>query len=234
MKISINQPAYIPWQGYFDRIDYADIHVVLDHVQFEKNSFTNRNKILSNQGPQWITIPVTKGLLGQVSIHSMRTLNNKKWIKNHLKTLIQNYSKSPFFDEYFTGIERELVSKVSEDNFFQIIESINVLIMNYLGITTPVVYSSDLKIESKKSDLVLDICKSQYASEYLSGSHGKDYLELDKFKQEKINIRFQNYNHPSYKQKQEEFFPYLSVLDLLFNHGTESLNILREGRNFNI
>ena len=51
MKISINQPAYIPWLGYFDRIDYADIHIVLDHVQFEKNSFTNRNKITSNNGP---------------------------------------------------------------------------------------------------------------------------------------------------------------------------------------
>ena len=74
MKISINQPAYIPWLGYFDRIDYADIHVVLDHVQIEKNSksYTNRNKIISNNGTQWITIPITKGENGEKNINKIR------------------------------------------------------------------------------------------------------------------------------------------------------------------
>ena len=94
MKISINQPAYLPWLGYFDRIDYADIHIVLDHVQFEKNSFTNRNKITSNHGPHWITIPVTKGENGSSNINKIRCTKNKKWIKNHLNSISQNYSKT--------------------------------------------------------------------------------------------------------------------------------------------
>ena len=83
MRLSINQPAYIPWLGYFDRIDHADLHIVLDHVQFEKNSFINRNKMHSNLEPQWITIPVSKGKNGENSIKEIKTFNNKKWIKTH-------------------------------------------------------------------------------------------------------------------------------------------------------
>ena len=86
MKVSINQPAYIPWLGYFERIDYADIHIVLDHVQFEKNSYINRNKIISNQDFQWLTIPLKKGTHRESTINKIQTLNNW-WIEKHLKSL---------------------------------------------------------------------------------------------------------------------------------------------------
>lgn len=232
MKISINQPAYVPWLGYFDRIDCSDIHIVLDHVQFEKNSFTNRNKITSNNGPQWITIPVTKGKNGSSNINKIRCLQNKKWIKNHLNSISQNYSKAPFFQDYFSPFEKTLLKKVDCDNFLEIVEEINSLLLGFLGITTPIVYSSQLNIKSRKSELILDLCKSQKASQYLSGINGKDYLILDAFGKEKIEVLFQAYEHPIYTQKEETFIPYLSILDLLFFHGPNSLNIIRQGRNF--
>ena len=232
MRLSINQPAYIPWLGYFDRIDHADLHIVLDHVQFEKNSFINRNKMHSNLKPQWITIPVSKGENRENFIMEIKTFNNKKWIKTHLKTITQNYSKAPFFEDYFEEFSDLLKTKTNENNLLKIIEPINLLILKFLDIKTPIVYSRKLDIKSKKSDLVLDICLSQKATQYLSGINGKDYLDIQSFSDNNIKVAFQEYNHPVYYQGQRDFNPYLSILDLLFYHGEESLKILRKGRNF--
>ena len=86
MLISINQPAYIPWLGYYERIDSSDVHVILDHVQFEKNSFTNRNKILTQNGPVWLTIPIaTKGKFGDLAINQLKFSDISKWKKKHLE-----------------------------------------------------------------------------------------------------------------------------------------------------
>ena len=234
MRMSISQPAYIPWLGYFDRIDYADIHVVLDHVQIEKNSksYTNRNKIISNNGTQWITIPITKGENGEKNINKIRSIENRKWIKTYLRSISQNYSKTPFFSDYFTPFEKTLLNKVNCDNFLEIIEAINSLLLGFLGITTPIIYSSQLNIQSRKSELILDLCKSQKARQYLSGMNGRDYLKLDSFDKEKIEVLFQAYEHPKYAQKERTFTPFLCILDLLFFHGPNSLNIIRQGRNF--
>lgn len=231
MKVSINQPAYIPWLGYFERIDYADVHIVLDHVQFEKNSFTNRNKIISNQGPQWLTIPISKGVNGEATINKVQ-VSNHRWIKNHLKSIVQNYSKAPYFDQYFDLFKSLLESKKDSLNFLEIIESINLKILELLEINTPIIYSNDLNIKTKKSTLILDICKSQNATQYISGINGKDYLELDIFRANDISIIYQSYQHPLYGQKGDKFTSYLSVLDLLFYQGPESLTILRKGRNY--
>ena len=72
MIVSINQPAYLPWLGYFHRIAVSDLHVVLDHVQFEKNSFTNRNKVRTASGTPWLTVPVrSKGRFGDLAINEV-------------------------------------------------------------------------------------------------------------------------------------------------------------------
>ena len=232
MKLSISQPAYIPWLGYFDRIGHADLHIVLDHVQFERRSFISRNKLQSNTGTQWITIPVSKGKNGEDSINVIKTLNNEKWIKTHLKTITQNYSKAPFFEDYFEEFSDLLKEKTNENNIVKIIEPINFLILKFLNIKTPIIYSSKLGIKTKKSDLIRDICLSQEATEYFSGTNGKDYLNLQSFSENNIKVAFQEYNHPVYYQGQRDFQPYLSILDLIFYHGKESLEILRKGRNF--
>tara|TARA_A100001015_G_C14984501_1_gene710922 strand:+ start:1211 stop:1933 length:723 start_codon:yes stop_codon:yes gene_type:complete len=234
MKISINQPAYLPWLGYFERIDSSDIHVILNHVQYEKNSYINRNKIYANQKVLWLTIPVSKalGTLDNNSIKNVVTQNNKKWIRTHLKTIYYNYCKSPFFDQYYPDFKRLLENQINEKCFFNIINSINNLFLKYLNIKTQIIYSNNLGIDSKKSDLVLDICKSQNAKQYLSGENGIDYLNLDDFEKSNINVFFQKYNHPVYNQYRKKFISHLSILDLLFFHGKESLNIIRKGKNY--
>ncbi len=234
MKISINQPAYIPWLGYFERIDSSDVHVILNHVKFEKNSFINRNKIFANHKRQWLTIPVSKGeesIDGDI-IMNMITQNNKRWIRNHLKSIYLNYCKAPFFDQYYPDLKDLLEYQINQKNFFIIVNSINNLIIGFLNIKTQIIYSDMLNIDSKKSDLVLDICKSQNATQYLSGEKGIQYLNIKKFEKNKVDILFQKYNHPSYNQFAEKFISHLSVLDLLFFHGRESLEIIRKGKNY--
>jgi hypothetical protein len=101
MRVSIMQPAYLAWLGYFDRIAMSDIHVVLDHVQFEKNSFTNRNKVRSSAGWSWLTVPVeTSGRFGSLAIRDLKIASEPRWRKKHLNTIETCYGRSPFFDVY--------------------------------------------------------------------------------------------------------------------------------------
>ena len=107
MIISAHQPAYLPWCGYFQRISMSDVFVILDEVQFEKNSFTNRNQIKTSNGVFWLTVPVRlKGHLSS-NIKQIEISDNGQWAKKHWKTIKQNYLKAPFFDLYqdtFKGV----------------------------------------------------------------------------------------------------------------------------------
>ncbi|MBK8220145.1 MAG: WbqC family protein [Candidatus Obscuribacter sp.] len=106
MIVSISQPAYLPWLGYFDRIAASELHVELDHVQFEKRSFTSRNKILSANGPLWLSVPVkTKGLYQQVTIENLEIDNSTDWRSNHWKNIKQAYSKAPYFKALANEVE---------------------------------------------------------------------------------------------------------------------------------
>src|SRR5687767_15737851 len=98
MIVSINQPAYLPWLGYFDRIARSDLHVVLDHVQFEKNSMTNRNQIRAGAEARMLTVPVrTAGRFGQLPINELEVANYTPWARKHWQAISQGYSKSAFF-----------------------------------------------------------------------------------------------------------------------------------------
>ena len=234
MIVSINQPAYLPWLGYFDRIEASDIHIILDHVQFEKNSFTNRNKIKTAQGTTWLTVPLlTKGKFGDLTIQTIEIDNKSKWAKKHLAGIAQNYRKSPFFKDYFPQLE-ELYNQ-EWANLNQLISKLNTLFLEWLKIDTKLIYSSDLGINSTKSQLVLDLCKEVEAKIYISGAIGRDYLETQLFNENKIEVVFQEYQHPTYNQlyqSEDGFEYYMSILDLLFNHGKDSLEIVKKGRNF--
>ncbi len=225
MIISINQPAYLPWLGYFNRIAKSDIHIVLDHVQFEKNSVTNRNKILLNKEPLCLTIPVlTKGKFENLSIDSLEVDQKVKWQKKHFASISQAYSKSLFWNEIHKELESFYHLNVKNLNSFLSLQMM--FFTKYLGVKTPVYFSKDCKFKEKKSDLVLEICQKFKATTYLSGPFGRDYLELNKFSDLGINVIFEDYQHPEYPQKSDRFYPYLSTLDLMVNCGKNSLKVL--------
>lgn len=225
MLISINQPAYLPWLGYFARIAQSDRHIVLDHVQFEKNSMVNRNKIRTTQGPCLLTVPLnTAGKFGDLAINTVQINNNLKWQKKHWQSIYFNYKKTPFF----AGYEEKLHDGYRQrwQNLGELLQWQLEFFLDALNIKTELIYSSAKNYSQVKSDLVLAICEDAAATGYLSGPFGKDYLDQSAFDRKGIAVEYQDYQHPRYTQGQLEFVSHLSVLDLLCHHGPQSLAIL--------
>lgn len=225
MIISINQPAYLPWLGYFERIARSDLHVVLDHVQFEKNSYINRNKIRTKDGVAWLTVPLaTKGKFGKLAIHGLEIALPNKWKNKHWACLKMNYARSPCFNQYKAPYE-ELYSQ-EWGSFMPFVRALLNQSLLDLGIKTPLIYSSEMKVKGCKSGLILNICRSLGATAYLSGSQGWRYLEHKAFLEAGISLEYQDYRHPVYRQAWPGFESHLGIPDLLFNHGKNSLNII--------
>ena len=225
MVASINQPAYLPWLGYFDRIIKSDVHIILDNVQFEKNSFINRNMIVTDTNWTWLTVPVqTKGNFGNLEIKNLKIDNTSRWKKKHYNSLRYYYGKSKYF------VEHENWFKDFYDNewnyLYPLLEASTDYLLKTLGIKTPAVRSSEMSAKGNKSRFILDICLEIGATTYLSGPFGRDYLNLDEFKREGIQVVFHRYNYPNYKQLIKEFQNNMSVVDLIFNEGPKSFQII--------
>lgn len=199
MIVSVMQPAYLPWLGYFDRIYKSDLFIILDNVMLERSSktrFTNRNKIRTFQGWSWLTVPVRKSGLGQPIINKVGINNEQKWQSKHFLSLIHSYSRSHYFSEHkdwFEYFYKQSFSLLAP----MLRESTNYL-LEALSINTPSVYSSDLQVEGQKSDLILNLCQKVGATTYLSGPFGRDYLNAGGFQQAGIELKFHDYQHPTY------------------------------------
>ena len=218
----------MPWLGYYHRIGLSDTHVILDHVQFEKNSFTNRNKIRIPDGWTWLTIPLrTKGKFGQLQINQLQA-SNELWRKKHWTAIMLNYAKAPFFKTYAPLFEE--IYQQDTESFFDTVDKMNRLFMEQLNLQTKILYSSQMNPSKTKSDLVLELCLKANATVYLSGTLGREYLDLDSFARHDIRVVFQNYMHPEYQQVYQVFEPYMAIIDLLFNHGPSSRDILFENQ----
>lgn len=231
MIVSIHQPGYLPWLGYFHKVALSNIHVFLDTVQFEKNYVDNRNKIKTSQGWSWLTVPVlTKGRFDSLILNTLEIDNKIDWRKKHWQSILQNYRKALFFHQhsgFFENIYQQEWNKLIELN-----QVIIRYLLEQLGIKSDIVMASCLQAAGEKSELVLNICKELNAETYISGSMGKGYLDEDRFNEANIKIIYQDYQHPVYQQLYGEFQPYMSVIDLLFNHGEKSRDIIRTQTNY--
>lgn len=215
MIMSAHQPAYLPWLGYFDKIRRSDIFIFLDTVQYEKNSFTNRNKIKSPNGPIWLSIPVIKTDHFEKIMSEMPIDNKSHWQRKHLNSIQMSYSKAPHFKEMFPKLQ-ELYSR-EYDNIVDATWDHLMFWLKILDIHTKIIKSSTLDVSSKKSDFVYDLCKAVGADYYISGVMGKDYLETGKFKEAGIEVEFQDYKHPIYPQLYGEFIPNMGIVDFAMN-----------------
>jgi len=230
MICSIHQPQTFPWIGYFAKIFQSDIFVILDNVQFKKNEWQNRNRLKTPAGWQWLTVPVIHRF-GQL-ISEVKVNNTVNWRKKHIQTLKTFYGKAPFFKIYFPEIE-ELYQKQWESLADFNLAGIK-WILDKLAIQTPVKIASDLKELQKHSEVspnerLILITKIMKADSYLSGAGGINYLKTDLFPNNSLNLIFQKFEHPVYRQLHGKFVSYLSILDLLLNEGPYSLNIIKGG-----
>ena len=221
MKItSAHQPAYLPWLGYFHKIALADEFILLDSVQFEKNSFTNRNKIKVSNGEAWLTIPLE--MKGHISkcVNEMQIDEKSDWRKKHWNSLLMNYKKAPHFIKYADFFE----SYYKNTTTSKLVDFISVSTNYFLSeLQIKPIYKelSSLSIQSKKQELIADICEVTKSDLFVFGSQGKDYADVDYFKKKNISCYFQEYKHPVYPQLWGDFKPYMSIIDCLFNNGSE-------------
>jgi len=224
ITVVILQPGYIPWLGFFDQMYKSDTFVILDDVQYDKHGWRNRNRIKTAQGIQWMTVPVLTSGKNNLIIKDVLIDNRTGWQKKHLKSIEQNYKKSQFFKEYFYIFE-EILSKEWKyliDLDMEFIYRLNAI----LGLNRKIIFASALNIKTDKTERLINICQILNADSYLTGDAAKDYIEKDKFDNNNIRLEFHNYSHPTYKQLYGKFMPFLSIVDLLFNNGGESLEIL--------
>ena len=222
--IGILQPGYLPWLGFFEQLYRCDVFVLYDDVQFEKGSWRNRNRIKTITGPQWLTVPVLlKGKKFPV-IKEVKIDNTTSWQKKHTLSILQNYRKAPFLARY----EEDFVSRLEKPWDWLIdldLELIQWLALE-LGIKTPILRSSEMGIFGAGMQRLIEIILRLGGSRFYEGSAGRNYIENNVFEREGISVIFQDYEHPFYPQLHGDFVSHLSIIDLLFNCGPGSLNIL--------
>ncbi|MBI2654850.1 WbqC family protein [Candidatus Woesearchaeota archaeon] len=222
-KVAIHQINYLPWIGYFNKIKICDVFVFLDSVDYVKNNYMNRNKIKTNTGWCYLTIPIERRYYRKP--FNMVTLpNNADWADNHWKTIELNYRKAPYFNSYKDFFEKSYKSLPKILGEFN--EKFIRHIIKLLDINTELLKSSDLNLdrELKKTDLLLEIVRRTNGVTYISGVGAKNYMEIEKFTD--VNLEFQNFVHPDYHQLHGDWIPYLSIIDLIFNEGEKSKNFI--------
>lgn len=210
--VCIHQPNFMPWLGFFDKASKSDLLIILDHVQYEKNSVINRNLIKTAQGPKWLTVPV-KAHLSQ-SIDKVLIDESRNWRKDHLKTILINYKKAPNFDQIYPLIEQIYSLKIDQLSEFNLkwIE----LFFELLQIKTEIIKSSQFTVLGHKNELLINLIQKFQGDSYLSGKGAKNYLNEELFKKAEIKVFWQEYKGPIYPQLFGEFVPNLSVLDFVF------------------
>jgi hypothetical protein len=224
MVIAVHQPQYIPWLGYFEKIARSDTFVFLDAVQYKAREFQNRNRIRTDKGWIWLSVPVDTSDGSRVTMSDVRIDNTMPWQRKHLGSIKTSYAAAPYFKEYFPFFEdtfRKEWTKLADLNVH-----IVRFVMDKLSITTPIVFESELNVLTARTQRIIDICKKLNADTYLSGVGAKDYLEEFLFPENKITLYYQHFEHPVYRQCFDPFMPYMSVIDLLFNQGPKSRSVL--------
>jgi hypothetical protein len=232
MIVAAHQPNFLPWLGFFDRMRQADLFVIVDHVQFERQNYQNRVLIKTDAGPKWITVPVQQRGREETILEKRICPGEGRhdWRRRLPRTLEQSYARAPHFKEFgarFLNLLAEPGESLAELNVRLIQEA-----MRALGIEKKIVRSSQLGITGLKSDMVLNLCKAVGAGVYLAGLGGShEYLDLDAFKDAGIEVRWQRFEHPVYPQQPANapFARGLSVFDLLVNCGPESADVLARG-----
>lgn len=227
MKVAIHQPNYLPYIGYFQKMASSDIFVILDNVQFSKDSFTQRTKIRTPNGWMWLTIPIEKKYFYQ-PIFDIFLPEDKSWLKKHKMSLTSNYSNCRFFDKEFIEnyfVKGTTFEKLQDWNEFGIF-----YLKDILGIKSKIIRASELDLSSdlKATDLLIEILNKVGGTTYISGIGGKKYMDTKCFEDKNISLEFYEFKPFDYKQRWKGFEPYLSTLDLLFNMGDEGIDYIQQ------
>lgn len=230
MIVSTYQPFFSPFPAFFYKAHLSDVMVILDDVQFPmRATWITRNRFKNDQGTLWIRIPVWKKGLGLQRINQVRICQEGNWGKKRLASLRTCYANAPYFREHCDVVEDMFSGK------FEKLIDLNLMIMKYLKkhlrIDTPLILQSDLDVHAKGNELLIEICRELHASSYLAHTATKKYLDAELFDKAGLELNFLAPPSPVYPQLWGDFIHDLSALDLLFNCGPKSHEILCGPRN---
>jgi hypothetical protein len=230
MIVSGHQPVYLPWLGLFHKLSLCDVFVYMDTVQYLENDWNNRNKIRTPQGWSWLTVPIdhrrSQGrMLDQIIIKHDNSSDHNFWQLVHWRSLEANYRKAPFFDMYSEQLREMYLSTVWE-RLIDLCWAQFKLFCRWLGIEKKIVRMSEYRFEGTKDRLVLDHCQKLAGDAVVFGSQGKNYVNTKLFTDKGIRVYFQEYRHPVYEQRFPGFESHMCILDLLFNRGDKSKDIV--------
>lgn len=223
-RVAILQSNYIPWKGYFDLIAAVDEFILYDDVQFTKNDWRNRNRIKTPAGAEWISIPVGQAIDRKVSDV---LLPAGPWRQKHWKMLEANYRRAPAFDQLASRI-----APIYMDATIDHLSDWNAALINavcaYLGIRTRIRWCWDYELVEGRVERLVSLCRQAGATTYVSGPSARSYLDPHVFAPHGIDVQWFDYaGYPEYPQLWGPFEHAVSVVDLLFNCGSESARFMK-------
>lgn len=227
--VVIHQPDFMPYLGFFQRLIQADIYIVLDNVQFVRGSRTqtSRDKIKTANGEKWINVGMQKPAY-KCRISDVQISQDTQWRERSLNLIKENYRRADFFDEIYPYLE-ELYSLECDKMVEFNMASIKMLIEMFGIDDIEIKYASELFATGRSNELMINLVKAVGCHRYLSGTGARNYYVPEMYEEAGIEVVWQEFKHPVYKQQFGEFIPYLSSIDLLLNCGIEqSREILRK------
>ena len=226
MKIAIHQPNYLPWIGFFDKLDQVDYFVLLDNAIHSKSGFVHRNKIKTPTDSFTLTVPLKNK---ESPINEILIANETNWNLKHWKAIEFNYKKSPYWHLYKDGFENIFLQK------WPYLSDLNITLIKHitflLSIDTHLVKESDLNMNlGNRNTRNINIVSFLNGTIYISGEGARIYNDSQLFKEHNIELIYQKFTHPSYPQRWGQFIPNLSIIDMMFNCGPSTIEIIRKNR----
>jgi hypothetical protein len=226
--VVILQSNYIPWKGYFDLMNAADVFVLFDEVQFSRRDWRNRNKIIVDGQPRWLTIPVRSKGKYAATISEIGVTDGR-WAQKHWTSIKMAYGKAPFFRNYAHGLESVYTAASAETN----LSAINRLFLDHLAaaLGIEITFGQSETVSRRKSDpteRLIEICKGFGATRYLSGPAARSYIDPQVFTEAGLDLCYADYaGYPDYAQQSDSFEHGVSVIDLLMMVGPDAINHLK-------
>jgi len=229
--ISFNQPAFIPWGGFFARLLRSDRMVLLDSTLLAQGfTFVNRNRLKGPEGEVWISVPLKRKGRGRQEIKDLEIYEKERWRKKFLSTLRHYYGHSIYFESVFEEIRS--AANQPDVRFLSLALALLEILKAKLGIDRETVLQSSTGISGKGVSLLVSIAKELRADEVILPYGSEKAVESSRFEIQGIKVRELRYLPPQYPQFWGGFLPNLSSLDLLLCCGFEGRAVIEKGIRF--
>jgi hypothetical protein len=225
MKLAIMQPYFFPYIGYFQLINTVDEFVIYDNIEFTKKGWINRNRILVNGNDAVISLPLKKDS-DYLNVNERFLADN--WEverKKLLNRIAESYRKAPYFKETYEMVQSCLMYE--DRNLFKFLLNTLKDILKYLKIDTKLIISSTISIDNqlRSDERVMAICKERGADVYINPIGGVELYDKKIFQKNNLELQFQKSNNIIYSQFNNEFIPWLSIIDVMMFNNKEDIQL---------